>query len=417
MKNRKTTGLAVLAVAGLFALPLFSFIGTQPVDTSATSVMLNASVEPYLEVNIPTSALELVLQPSAGKPAFNYGDIEISASTNHATGYTLSMLSTSTDLYGGKSQYDYTRHLTIPTFTDGQHDEESFPVNSWGYKLSGDLYSPFETKVDLKTTDGPTTDTTNVTFGVKVDETQPQGTYSIQIDFVAVTNAVGDYGPATMQDYDVATCATEAASVEAQVEDARDGNVYTVRYIDGNCWMTQNLAYDPSMIYSTGLVVFDPETSNVKEVTSYDILDSVTSSFEAPYLHVPTEEERGDLTASEAGVFYNYCAATAGEICEDYPDNYQDNKDATQDICPAGWRLPTGNEISNIQYDNQDLYNFAYAGMFSFNNGDNGELRRGSDDMWSSDSAGYSFEMNNGGASVGMAMRDDMKTIRCVRSN
>ena len=43
------------------------------------------------------------------------------------------------------------------------------------------------------------------------------------------------------------------------------------------------------------------------------------------------------------GVYYNYCAASAGSYC--YGDGTSAGTsvgDAGEDICPAGWRMPTG---------------------------------------------------------------------------
>ena len=40
------------------------------------------------------------------------------------------------------------------------------------------------------------------------------------------------------------------------------------------------------------------------------------------------------------GVYYNYCAASAGSYC--YAGG-SGTGDASEDVCPAGWRMPTGN--------------------------------------------------------------------------
>ena len=70
---------------------------------------------------------------------------------------------------------------------------------------------------------------------------------------------------------------------------------------------------------------------------------------------------------------YNYCAATAGTICVD-----STTESATYDICPAGWRLPTGGDSGEFkalyaQYNSAALMRaptanggaaFALAGYF-----------------------------------------------------
>ena len=48
--------------------------------------------------------------------------------------------------------------------------------------------------------------------------------------------------------------------------------------------------------------------------------------------------------SGKIGIYYNYCAASAGSYC--YGDGNQSygnpTGDATEDICPANWRMPTG---------------------------------------------------------------------------
>ena len=40
------------------------------------------------------------------------------------------------------------------------------------------------------------------------------------------------------------------------------------------------------------------------------------------------------------GTYYNYCAASAGSYC--YSSSYAGNANATSDICPKGWKIPSG---------------------------------------------------------------------------
>ncbi|MBR2831149.1 hypothetical protein IKE83_02205, partial [Candidatus Saccharibacteria bacterium] len=53
-----------------------------------------------------------------------------------------------------------------------------------------------------------------------------------------------------------------------------------------------------------------------------------------------TYNSNGDV--SKAGVYYNYCAASAGTICDASNSN-----NAQYDICPKGWRLPTDGSDAN----------------------------------------------------------------------
>ena len=62
--------------------------------------------------------------------------------------------------------------------------------------------------------------------------------------------------------------------------------------------------------------------------------------------------------SGKKGVLYNYCAASAGTIC-----SASNTANASQDICPKGWRLPTG--TSSGEY--QNLYN-KYGNNTNFRN-------------------------------------------------
>ena len=65
------------------------------------------------------------------------------------------------------------------------------------------------------------------------------------------------------------------------------------------------------------------------------------------------------------GIYYNFCAASAGSYC--YTSGASVNRpntaiDAAEDICPSGWRMPTGGAISTSGDNNgggefQNLYN------------------------------------------------------------
>jgi hypothetical protein len=53
--------------------------------------------------------------------------------------------------------------------------------------------------------------------------------------------------------------------------------------------------------------------------------------------------------SGKVGVYYNYCAVSAGSYCYDEYAAPEDTNDATQDLCPAGWRMPTGGDSGEYQ--------------------------------------------------------------------
>ena len=135
----------------------------------------------------------------------------------------------------------------------------------------------------------------------------------------------------------------------ATVCDERDESTYQITNINSVYWMTQNLRYMPT----SGTVLY-PVTTNVttqKTLTTVGALTSGNSYTE------PRVQYNNDTTY---GAYYNYCAASVGTVCS---DSTQAN--ATQDICPAGWRLPTQAEMQTIANASGANFNLALAGYYS----------------------------------------------------
>jgi hypothetical protein len=71
------------------------------------------------------------------------------------------------------------------------------------------------------------------------------------------------------------------------------------------------------------------------------------------------------LASSEqwrAGIYYNFCAASAGSFCYGNGSDYTEGHDrpdtaidAEYDICPSGWRLPTGYNYWNQEDDGDEF--------------------------------------------------------------
>ena len=128
-----------------------------------------------------------------------------------------------------------------------------------------------------------------------------------------------------MQDFTLQQCTNYANSSNYTLTDRRDNNTYTVRYINGVCWMTQNLRLAPG-------TTLNSTTSNVS--SSYTLPANSTANF--TYSTGYTTAANYDSGNTSDGVWYNYCAATAGTICSS-----STMTEATYDICPKGWELPT----------------------------------------------------------------------------
>ena len=332
MKVKHTNLINILLLSGFLALPLSHLFVP---SVYADNLDFTVNITPSLTVTIPESTVSL-----------NSQDLSITVGTNNPTGYTLSMTSTSTDLTRTIpfSDGSFATLSTLDTLSGG-YTEDTFTTNRWGYKLGNNNYQPFAltntinsssspvnadttnltfgAKVDFEQAEG---DTTNLTFGAKVDFEQAEGTYELSLSFTAVANVVPI---ATMQSLTLSQCQAEASDTDAYVTDERDNNLYTVRYINGECWMTQNLR-------TASGTELTPADSNV--ATNYTIPTAdLTSgnSFTEGRVH-----DSGNLVT---GYWYNLCAASAGTSCSD-----TNASNTTYDICPAGWRLPTTEEQNNI---------------------------------------------------------------------
>ena len=160
--------------------------------------------------------------------------------------------------------------------------------------------------------------------------------------------------------------------------DKRDGEFYTIgKLADGKYWMLDNLALGGSsaltltgedtnlatastkyILPASGTVCFTDRSctgtagsnnTNIyatKSGTGYTVAainadyKTTTSANNTDF----TYNSNGDV--SKAGVYYNYCAASAGTICAASGSN---NDSASYDICPKGWRLPTGGDSGEFR--------------------------------------------------------------------
>jgi hypothetical protein len=159
------------------------------------------------------------------------------------------------------------------------------------------------------------------------------------------------------------------------VKDIRDNNIYMIgRLKDGNCWMLDNLALDPTD--ATTAANMNASNTNATQEAITNLLhggSSTTGWSNIAVANVTTNFSNNDsyiqprinnvskdtLVTSygpastngqtKVGIYYNFCAASASTYCYaggqgiDVPDTLIDDP---QDICPANWRMPTGDDSS-----------------------------------------------------------------------
>ena len=241
------------------------------------------------------------------------------------------------------------------------------------------------------------------------------------------------------------------------LKDSRDSTEYhTAKLADGKCWLLDNLALDltdntilsnlssDNTNASTGLPYLKgTSTGTTSDRYATAAVSNWTSSYSysAPLVNmtnkdvVPTSYNGTDDPMKDKAVagnwkvggYYNYCAASAGSYCYGNGTDYGTSSgNATEDICPKGWRMPTGYSgeyrtlYSNTNYNTYDKYREALrlplSGYFS-----SGSAHyQGSDGRWWSSTRDYDFDMYSLDADTGIIDpayyydRFSGNSVRCV---
>ena len=209
-----------------------------------------------------------------------------------------------------------------------------------------------------------------------------------------------------IQDLTAAQCQSQATDAPLAVYDRRDNADYTVRYINGACWMTQNLRITGTISATYSNFEGADFNTKVNDLT-------LGNSFTVARSHLPTSTDISDsgLSAEQLGAWYNYCAASAGQVCS------QTQMNATQDICPAGWSLPTNSQQSGIT-----SYSSAFSPIYGGYYGNGSLYGATSNGHWWSSTASnansqYYLYYTNGSLYTSSILKNLGYYIRCVRSS
>ena len=191
----------------------------------------------------------------------------------------------------------------------------------------------------------------------------------VQYVLVNPTDAAAPSTIASMQNLPAASC----TSTPSQAVDVRDGHVYTIqRLLDGKCWMMENLDLGRTGI-TTDLTSANTNLATTVTASTFNSWkkDSGTGTYDAGELVSVSGTD--STSGTPYGTLYNYYAASAGTI-----SGSSNTSNASYDICPAGWRLPTGGSSGEFkalytQYNSNALMRapitengaaFALAGYF-----------------------------------------------------
>lgn len=151
-----------------------------------------------------------------------------------------------------------------------------------------------------------------------------------------------------------------------QIKDSRDNQTYCVsKLADGNLWLLDNLALDlsdPAVLSglnSTNTNSSDTTLNYLKGISTGTVSDKYATSavsaiwvdsYSDPRIYIVdgknanTSDSLSDSAKTwKYGFYYNFCAASAGSYCYGAGLSYgSPSGNATEDICPKGWRLPVG---------------------------------------------------------------------------
>ena len=141
-----------------------------------------------------------------------------------------------------------------------------------------------------------------------------------------------------MQDINDMVFNNTTVGTTATLKDNRDNQDYVVKKLDdGRVWMITNLNLGATTL-STDLTSSNTNLSTTITASTFNGWKKSSGSATRTSAEFIPVSGTDSTSGTAYGTLYNYCAASAGTICES--SNFSN---ASYDLCPAGWRLPTGN--------------------------------------------------------------------------
>lgn len=223
--------------------------------------------------------------------------------------------------------------LNIDKVTDG-----SFPSSTTGVTKSADTQFEYST-------DGNTFCLTATMSGLnKAFHITDTGSPTEVAPAQCSTHTVPSSGGGQIADGALMQTITSANCPDARVMaiDARDSHTYWVQKLaDGKCWMLTNLAYGgggENTYNDTKSLVNGEAEGNLFTAPRYYVPAGANMTI------APTQPSISTSGTGQYGYLYNWCAAMGGQAATSACMNAATPlSSASISICPAGWRLPTGN--------------------------------------------------------------------------
>ena len=248
--------------------------------------------------------------------------------------------------------------------------------NTWGYKINNNYLTipSNSSEIISESWNGESDKDLTVQFCVQLSSSAIDGTYTSEISFGAVAEGEEIVTPEPDPEPEIVymqnfSCSSLSSGETTTLYDSRDREAYLVgKLADGNCWLLDNLRLD--LTDSTVQANLSSSTTNASDTTLSYLkngggttsdkyatagVSNWTSSysFSAPLINTSYKDTTTTSYGSgsgKIGVYYNYCAASAGSYCYgDGTSSGTSSGNAAEDICPKGWRLPTGGSSGEYQ--------------------------------------------------------------------
>ena len=325
---------------GLLAVMMLCPAPMEGVNAEEATIKASVTVQPVLGLTVGSDNYVVNVTPTE-TGEFSSRTATVGVTTNNETGYSLYLATENQQ--ATLANAEGTAEIAP---VSGEVTAARFGANTWGYNLGKEAVSEATMYQAVPTQNGEPAggsevpvedDAYNLTFGAFVNTELPGGAYSNRVVVSAVVNPA--YVPSlsqidNMQEMTAEICQASTENETKRLTDTRDGKKYWVtKLADGNCWMTQNLDLD--LTNGTPLTPEDSDVSSNWNPPRGSVDNTVSgNTYDAHFL---------------IGNFYQWNAATAGtgRTTSDYAN-------ATDSICPKGWRLPisrSGREFDTLVGD------------------------------------------------------------------
>ncbi len=405
MKGVAQNVLRGVGISSTGILVLLGILAISPITNKADAA--NGRDEELKNYRESASAVTLSMDSGTnstinpGNTNTNVGVVKRTASVTlgNTNGYSVYIRANSANLTGSNSSN------TIPSVTS--NSTLSQMTDKWGWNGNvgdsvtdcslSDVFKQMTTSNQTLGTGGAVSSGTKkvtMCFGTRVSEAKVADTYSntVTLSVVAEPGRTAAFGGITnMQQMTASICSAAPYHETAQLTDTRDNKKYWVtKMLDGNCWMSQNLALDLStsktLTSSTSDVSssWTPGRTTTSSVTTgsttntetyswnlgnYVIIDPTTttacsdnatglSACSGQFIAVGNRTASTDpnfyqkngatYTSTEydahylAGNYYMWNAATAGT-----GGTISNYAKASGSICPKNWKLPDSTYVAD----------------------------------------------------------------------